>query len=239
MWIFKKEALTNSGVYEENFLFKKGKMYIMDNHRSAAWCWIHELDPKFTYNLFHIDQHYDLLENLKPQIVNSLRSQLVSTDYAMYSDATIFGDSLPMVRFDNYILLYQYLFPNSIDKQYFATHDDGDYPDNIITYRPEIIDLPKKNISYWMNQEHNKWILNIDLDYFFSDDATGQPFQFLTDEYIIKLCRDIIGCMDKIQVITIALSPEFCGGWQRAKRILKIMDGIFDLDFPFSEYDWQ
>lgn len=239
MWIFKKGALAKSGAYEENFLFKKGNMYIMDNHRSAAWCWIQELDPKLSYNLFHIDRHYDLLENLKPQIVNGLRSQLVSTDYSMYSDAKIFGESLPMVRFDNYILLYQYLFPNSIDKQYYATHDDGTYPENIITYKPEIIDLSQQNISYWINQDGNKWILNIDLDYFFSDDANWQHFQFLTDAYIIKMCQDIIRCVDKIQVITIALSPNFCGGWQQAKRILEIMDSILSHDFPFDEFFWH
>jgi len=239
MWIFKKNTLVSSGTYEENFLFKKGKIYIMDNHKSAAWCWIQEIDPKLTYNLFHIDRHYDLLNNLNPQTVNDLRSQLVNSDYAMYSGARIIDESLPIVRFDNYILLYQYLFPKSIDKQYYATHDDGTVPEDIITYRPEIIDLPRQNISYWMKQGNDNWILNLDLDYFFSDDAKSQPFQFLTDEYINKMCQDIIRSIDKIQVITIALSPDFCGGWKNAKRILEVMDKVLSFDFPFDEFVWE
>jgi hypothetical protein len=239
MWIFKKNSLNKSGAYEENFLFKKGKIYIMDNHRSAAWCWIQELDRKLTYNLFHIDRHYDLLENLNPKSVKSLRSQLISKNYTEYSSAQISGSSLPLVRFDNYILLYQHLFPKSIKERYFATHDDGTYPENIITYRPEIIDLPGQNISYWMIQDNDKWILNIDLDYFFSDDKSGHPFQFLTDEYIIKMCQDINECLHKIDVITIALSPDFCGGWLKSKRILEIMDRVLDFDFPFDEFEWQ
>ena len=239
MWIFKKDVLSNSGTYEENFLFKKGNIYIMDNHRSAAWCWIQELDPKLTYNLFHIDRHYDLLENLNANSVKSLRSQLIGRNYTEYSSAQISGSSPPLVRFDNYILLYQYLFPKSIKERYFATHDDGTYPEDFITYRPEIFDLPKQNISYWINYKKNSWILNIDLDYFFSDDKSGQPFQFLTDEYIIKMCQDIIRSGDKIQVITIALSPDFCGGWKNAKRILEIMDGVLSFDFPFDEFNWK
>lgn len=64
MWIFKKEKIGISGCYEMNFLYNSGKFYIMDNHLAAAWCWIQKIQSNQNYGLFHIDKHYDLIDNL-------------------------------------------------------------------------------------------------------------------------------------------------------------------------------
>lgn len=39
----------HSGTYELNFLFKEDKVYIMDNHLAAIWCWTSELDQYFQF----------------------------------------------------------------------------------------------------------------------------------------------------------------------------------------------
>tara|TARA_R110002020_G_scaffold402129_1_gene612318 strand:+ start:389 stop:1105 length:717 start_codon:yes stop_codon:yes gene_type:complete len=238
MWIFKKEKIGNSGCYEENFLFKEGKFYIMDNHRSASWCWLREVDLKKNYNLFHIDRHYDLLENLSIDVVNKVRPELLNENYSKYSNAVILENKFPIVRFDNYILLIDLLFPNLFSKKYFATHEDGTYPEDFIYYSPDLFSLPN-NICYWMNEKHdnNKWILNIDLDYFFTDDSSGVPYQFLTDEYIIKICENVSQCLPRVEVVTIALSPDFCNGWANSFSKLKLITDFFNLDFPYSELE--
>ena len=63
MWILKPSTsleLKTSGKAQLNFLFQQDKFYIMDNHLAAGWCWLNELDKTKSYNLFHIDQHWDL-----------------------------------------------------------------------------------------------------------------------------------------------------------------------------------
>ena len=40
--------------------------------------------------------------------------------------------------------------------------------------------------------------------------------RILTDDYIRSLARAIKGLINEIKVVTVALSPECCGGWERA-----------------------
>jgi hypothetical protein len=49
-------------------LWKNEKIYVMDNHLSAIWCWLQSCDPKAEYNFMHIDMHYDLLSSLMKDI---------------------------------------------------------------------------------------------------------------------------------------------------------------------------
>ena len=49
-------------------LWKNEKVYVMDNHLSAAWCWLQSCDSKAEYNFMHIDMHYDLLSPLMKDI---------------------------------------------------------------------------------------------------------------------------------------------------------------------------
>ncbi|MFP9097729.1 UPF0489 family protein [Flavobacterium sp. RHBU_24] len=64
MWIVEKpEVLGESGSVATNFLYKSGKVYVMDNHRCASWCWLQEIDTDKEYNYLHIDRHYDLCES--------------------------------------------------------------------------------------------------------------------------------------------------------------------------------
>ena len=43
-------------------LWQNGNVYVMDNHRDAAWCWLQQCKTEELYNFMHIDQHYDLLD---------------------------------------------------------------------------------------------------------------------------------------------------------------------------------
>lgn len=235
MWLHKNDELEDSGVDNLNFLFNQGKFYIMDNHLAAAWCWLQKIKPNEQCGFFHIDRHYDLLNNLSPEFIEQNRKHLTGTLSEYLNVKGKPTDEYPAVRFDNYIDLYRKLNPQTLTNYYFATHEDGTYLDEIESYRPEIWDL-QDNISYWIGlKQTQKWILNIDLDYFFQEKNSNE-FQFLTDEYVTLICEEIEKSMTKIEVITIALSPSFCGGWEPAFRILKLITDYFKLDF---NPDWE
>ena len=250
MWIksFNGNLSTKSGTYDANFLFKEDKFYVMDNHLSATWCWLQELDLKKKYNYFHIDRHYDLLDN-KPdfrQYLSTRKIDLTSLDFEEYlklPDEELGmmptnNRPYPLFRFDNYLPFFNRANPKVLAKRYFATHEDGTIPQDFkIDYRPQIYEV-FENINYWLsdktiNEGSAGWVFNLDIDYFFQ--GRTDEFQFLTDEYIISICEEIKQSLEQIKVITIAMSPEFCGGWKESYRITKIITNFFKLDFslPF------
>lgn len=96
----------------------------------------------------------------------------------------------------------------------------------------DIWDLPT-NVNYWMS-DNVRWILNIDIDFFFQDmGGSDSIYQFLTDKDIVNLCRNIRKVLPLIEIITITLSPEFCGGWSNSYKILKKMSEELDFNLPF------
>lgn len=99
-WIYKKHVLDRSGCYNMNFLFNNDKFYIMDNHLAAAWCWSQKIDTSKKYGLFHIDRHYDLLNNLTLDFITKNRNALINNDFSCYlslKDST----NNQAIRYDN------------------------------------------------------------------------------------------------------------------------------------------
>ncbi len=91
------------------------------------------------------------------------------------------------------------------------------------------------NIHHWIKSPH--WILNIDIDYFFTEDSNGNIYQFVSDAYIQEFLKNIDSCLDHIDVVTIAMSPNFCGGWENSYRILKLITKYFNLDFRLKSLE--
>lgn len=78
MWI--KEIpndYTLKSSFSNNALFlwrcDKKPIYVMDNHLSAAWCWMQECESEEMYNFIHIDKHSDLKGCGYPTEIISLR----------------------------------------------------------------------------------------------------------------------------------------------------------------------
>jgi hypothetical protein len=100
-------------------------------------------------------------------------------------------------------------------------------------HEPPFYDLDT-NLEYWINDADKKWILNIDIDYFFSDNSDGVRYQIFTDEYITNIGLEISKCIDNIEVLTIALSPSFCNGIMNSKRVAKLLlKAITNRDYDF------
>ena len=101
-WIYRKNPLEESGCCNMNLLYNVDKFYIMDNHLAAAWCWVQKIDQSKRYGLFHIDRHYDILNNLGDNCINENRDILTSNDFNTYYSLN--GDyDMPIMSFDNYI----------------------------------------------------------------------------------------------------------------------------------------
>lgn len=223
--------------YNLNLLFQNGKTYIMDNHLAASWCWLQKIDVEKRYNLLHIDRHYDLLQSQIDWWIEALQEQNIDLKTISITDLLAINyrhkdmptsDSFPLFRWDNYLTIFNRLFPNLIASTTFATHKDGDTLEEFEMHEPEIYEL-QENLSYWINSNNkNKWIVNLDIDYFFTD-YNERHFQFLTDDYVLKIAEEIKKSWENIEVLTIALSPELCGGWDNALRVGKLITGYLEI----------
>ncbi|MBI9061862.1 MAG: hypothetical protein JEZ14_07720 [Marinilabiliaceae bacterium] len=244
MWIKKqKYPLQYSWSSHLNFLYQSGNVYIMDNHLAAAWCWINQLDTGKSYNLYHIDNHYDLqgdAQSVKSQIIDvGFDLQNCSLDaYLNLKQPMPEGESAALFRYDTYILNLQQVYTGLFARKYFATQRIGNRKEMFIDpgkgdCEKEIFQLISQMADDIDGTNDNQWIVNLDLDYFFIEKGE-EHFQHLTDDYIVALCENIKRSIKKIAVVTIALSPEFCGGWKKSYRIAKLVSRCLELDFELK-----
>lgn len=244
-WLRASRPLEDSGACNLNFLYKEKNIYIMDNHMAAAWAWAQEIKKGTRYKVFHIDRHYDLLTTELDLWLEEIRHQQIDLtsctldDYCSFNYESPNGDrSIQLFRWDNYLPIFLRLYTGLIDSIVFATHSDGMRDEEAFTKRwmdVNIWELSEKLCDLISNEESAKWILNIDLDFFFT--GKGDNYQFLTDTYIQNLCNKIQVCAHKIDVITIALSPDFTNGWEQAMRISEMFSKQLGLGYRFPQHN--
>ena len=213
--------LTNRGksaAYQDNVLVVLGNVYVMDNHRLALWCWFQQMQKNHRYNLLHIDAHPDLSESALPHFNQDLWTTSLD-DYRTVMQKDI---NSPLFRWDNYIQVWLKKYPELVGKTFSATHKLGsneELGEEINPYHlPKFMDRVFSG-SHYVNDL--PWIVNLDLDYFYSA-APGKLLLF-SDEYLTSLARSIeLGQQNKmIDILTISVSPECCGSWEKAEKILK------------------
>lgn len=98
-FIYKNNILGTSGCANVNFLYKSDKFYIMDNHLCAIWCWNQMVKTDCHYGIFHIDRHYDLLDNLSDDFLVENRQYLESHAFDTFRHVV----GIDKIRYDNYI----------------------------------------------------------------------------------------------------------------------------------------
>lgn len=235
MHIIDFKGRNRSGVDNINLLFNDKILYIMDNHLAASWCWAQKIDLGQKYNILHIDRHYDMLyrnidfwlkelEKCHLDLKENTFQEVHACEYS--SSNTI----MKTIRYDNYIPIFLESYPDLIDGLYYATHKDGFLPDKYSIEQIEIYGL-LDFIEDEVPSKQSKWIVNIDIDYFYI--GRQDYVKFCSDNYIDKLIENIKSNLSRIEVLTIALSPQFCSGWENAEKIAKkIVQG---LDFNWYE----
>jgi hypothetical protein len=235
-WVVPFKGQNPSGCYDQNFLWRSGSVYIMDNHRAALWCWMQHIKAQMVHSIFHIDRHYDTLQsNMKTWLRRFPSKWDMNIDEYLTRSYNFDDDDATdhlLFRFDNYLSLHLHQSKKAISTCHFATHDDGDKPNFKGGFYPPPWEL-LGNLDYWIDDKQKPWILNIDLDYFFCDDGEDDNHQMLSDGYIDSVFESLRKVTEKghVAVTTIAMSPEFCGGWDKSEQVLAIALAKLGIDF--------
>ncbi len=228
-----------------NYLTKERNIYIMDNHVAALWCWLQEIKTDKKYNILHIDAHYDTLSGRLDNWLKHLPDNLSSLSIQDYLDLKFYDldfiDGYEIMRWDNYFPIFHRLFNDNINSYHFFTHKVGtlfkEMEDKLDEYPiPGLFNL----IDYIFKESTSgefKWIVNIDLDYFFQKiDDTDITLKFISDKAISFFLNKLKTYIDNdsIEVMTIALSPECCGSWENSIKIMKQFAKELNLEFTID-----
>lgn len=225
-----------SGSVTDHLLFKKADqpVYVMDNHRLAMWCWLDVVQSSSTngeeFNLLHIDAHPDLSLNGIEQFRNEQKKieQFTLDEYRQYWDLE---HNIPLIRWDNYLSFFLDRYPSLVNPKntFSATHKMGSSKtlnQDILPH--ELIKFMNGYLSEKVFFNSNRWIINLDMDYFFS--SQPEKLVLFSDEYLMSLSAILQESLKSgtVAALTIALSPECCGSWEKSEKLLEKM---FDIKF--------
>jgi len=139
------------------------------------------------------------------------------------------------IRWDNYIPIFDRLYGENIKSYIFYTHRQGNTKtkaldqNKVQEFQHDSLII---NLERLIKEFEGKTILNLDIDYFFlcQDD---KYFQLFSDEALDVLFKQIQHCYletDKIEVFTVALSPDCCGGLSNSLRIYNKLAKMLGLE---------
>lgn len=237
-WIYEFKGRNASLASTQNFLWNDNNIYIMDNHRAALWCWLQHLNPGEKYSIFHIDAHYDTLDIEKQKIIVSPKELIDSSfeDYLDFSQQTDLGP-VYVFRWDNYLSWFLRLFNEQVGDFFTSTHKIGTEPAEKIDFEEvEIYELPEKLEEYLEGYPCDGWLLNIDLDYFFSRIPDSHEL-LVSDTYIDCIFDSVKKALDAglVKALTVCLSPECSGGWNQAEELCQRLVDKLGLDFSLPQ----
>lgn len=208
-----------SASFLDNVLIEDGKTFIMDNHRLALWCWFQKIKSGKKYNLFHIDAHPDMSDSANAYFSHDLFN-ITLEDYRAELQKDI---NVPLFRWDNYIEIFLTHYPQMVGHTISATHHLGSSKTLKEDISPYTL-VKRINEIFYERTYVNEypWIMNVDLDYFFS--AHPEKTLLFSEEYVKSLALAIENGLDNemLEVLTISLSPECSGGWENAERLLEM-----------------
>lgn len=218
-----------------NLLWRGGRhsnFWLMDNHLAAAWCWAQTIQPDQSYRVLHIDAHYDA----RPSLIERWLSKpptLSGLSLDAYLELTVEDgrETLPAVRWDNYIDVFMQFHGCQIERLFSATHSlgvpfsMGNWEEIRVQALPRAMEL--------LSEEGSPWIVNFDIDYLVARMGARLRPMF-SGEYIQSLCEGIRHGLERggVHVVTICLSPECAGGWAQAKDLAEEICSRSGLPFP-------
>lgn len=210
--------------FETNILYRKENIYLMDNHRMAAWCWANHIDDNKKYTIIHIDKHFDTLGNQIDLWTNSIKSGLKELSFQEYNNIEYQKNKFEKYKvfsWDNYIPIFHHYYSNLVKEYVFYTHNQGSIPKNLEKHITHCTSYNLiNNLFAYFSESDDRLIINLDIDYFFCDNPTY--FIFFSDYAIERIIEDIMRLVDnKKNILTIALSPECCGGWENSLEFMR------------------
>lgn len=236
-WLVPFSERNNSEEFTQNFLWKSKNIYIMDNHRAALWCWIQHMEIEEVVSICHIDKHTDTLRSQLPYWMKLLPSDLSSisiNDYLRltYTNPNTPNYATPLFSWDNYLSIFLEKYSEQINFCAFATHGIGDKPNfrDVTTLNNEY--LPEE-LEKLFSKSDQPWLINLDLDFFFHK-PDGEHYE---NKYSDSFAREIFFRIKQLndtgnaKAITVALSPECCGGWRNSERMASQFCEVLDLSW--------
>jgi len=239
--LFAKDRFETSGAYSDNFLVSEQNVYLMDNHRLALWCFLQKLnesDFAQKINIMHIDAHPDLAE-VSVDDLKTLAQLLKNHTLESYMNFKKEGDHTPLIKFDNYLTLFFELFKSNIhlNQTVSFTQKMGSMKRLSFDLTPiyllkELEDRAEDKIFYNLDP----WIINLDLDYFLS----SQPHKILmySEDYLFKIGQLLRRGLEQktISLLTIAFSPECCGGYENALKCFRHINRGLKFNEKFDQF---
>jgi hypothetical protein len=222
-----------------NFLFRQGNIYVMDNHRAALWCWMKHISPEKRYSLFHIDAHYDTRSVKEAAWLTSVPdlTSVTLADYLAFGTERESSEKWPLIAWDNYLSLFFEKFPAMLAECFFATHQVGDQPEASVKYEHMIPRIFSESLpSFLEDYSSDGWILNLDIDYFFC--KSGEKYiPMFSDDFIDRFIEAVAKVIRRKKLIcmTIALSPECCGGWQASEAMCSRITSGLGISFALPQ----
>ncbi len=237
-WLLPFQGRNASLSTKLNFLFRHENIYVMDNHRAALWCWMKHISPEKRYSLFHIDAHYDARSVKDAPWLASVPdlTSITLAEYLEFGKGKESAEKWPLIAWDNYLSLFFEKFPATLAECFLATHQMGDPPEPYVKHEHMIPKIFSENLPSFLEDYHNDgWILNLDIDYFFC--KSGEKYiPMFSEAFIDSFIEAVAEVIRKGQLIcmTIALSPECCGGWHASEAMCsRITSGLgFNFELP-------
>lgn len=227
----KEKSSSNYQMVNFLYYFPEINLYLTDNHRIAFWNWINNIAKEEfgKYTLIHLDDHFDARANAIDDIekIKSEIKKLKNLTHFLSAKQTDRND-IALIGWDNFIdaAIKLGIFKNII---FFVPQEINDLYREIGKEREFLHYQSMKNIDsfdYYLKEEKNV-VLSMDLDYFVY--RHNDTYKLLCDEYINYHFENIKNNLDNIKLVTIALSPECCGGWENTEKILKLFIGKLNL----------
>lgn len=138
-----------SGPENQNLLWQSNRVYLMDNHRAALWCWHQQLDlATERHRILYIDRHTDTLNaNLEKHLQDMPVLRGISIGRYLDAKVQLGSTKHPLFRWDNYLSIHIDSVQGRLCQLISADHGDGDNPRYSDTDRPKPDQL-SENVGY-------------------------------------------------------------------------------------------
>ena len=215
-----------------NYFAKFGKVYLMDNHLAAFWCWCQMIDPMKDYRLVHIDRHNDLASTFVREAFYQYKT-LKFSDLKIFDAMALTVNGEQLFRWDNFIELFNVFHPYTLREWEFVTPER--LPKRYRHYK-------RISLKSWLNKPISDYdkiqatlkrslpiILNLDIDALYTG---GQRNVFnLNNTQFEAFAAKLEWYIYKADIVTIALSPECCGGWDNCITTFTRLNQRLNLGF--------
>lgn len=230
VWLFTDPEATGGAQTTQRFVWKDDtrNIYVMDNHRAASWCWARHISSLDSYDLAHIDAHWDVGAIPDKDLTTAGNTQFWEQSLEQLLAAESCHPQTALIDHANYIEPFIRAHPRIgrcvlHAREPTSTGNASELvPDVQLTQSyPEFCAL--------VQSCGDRIIVNVDLDYAFDQDPSlesewGDKPQVFTDAAITQgfsLLRSLVE-QQRVAVVTVALSPSFCGGDEAAFRIWQL-----------------